>query len=51
MKPTYFANPFLKRITNTADEAEIGYIKLPSIQNDKQAKLLAEILGYELILY
>lgn len=43
----YFINHHLKRIVNTIDEAEYGYIPLNCID----AQLIANVLGYELILY
>lgn len=47
----YFINKYLKRITNTVDEAELGYELLKYIHTDKDAKYVADLLGYELILY
>jgi hypothetical protein len=47
----YFVNHYLKRITNTVDEPEIGYKMLDNVHTDYDAKHTANLLNYELILY
>ncbi len=46
----YFINPILKRITNTVDEAEVGYSPIV-LDDDNHARAVANFLNYELLLY
>ncbi len=46
----YFINPTLKRITNTVDEAEVGYSPIV-LDDDNHARAVANFLNYELLLY
>lgn len=47
----YFINYYLKRIVNSVDEAELGYELLYTVHTDKEARRVADLLSYELILY